>query len=151
VSVHPFLRDLAISDERGFVLTDRWMRNQAHPEILAVGDAAALTVPKLGGLGHQQAEIAARQIAIETGSLDAREAGAEYRPEILCFGDIGGHRGFYIHSDTWYGGQTSVFKLGHAPYAMKLAFKEMYFRTGGKPPGFGLPATRLLMDHLPWE
>ncbi|MDI3315234.1 MAG: hypothetical protein QJR12_13470 [Mycobacterium sp.] len=78
-------------------------------------------------------------------------AGPEYQPEILCFGDIGGYQGFYIHSDTWYGGQTSVFKMGHAPYAMKLAFKEMYFRTGGKPPAFGVPATHLLMDHFPGE
>ncbi len=42
-----------------------------------------------------------------------------------------------------------MFKMGYAPYAMKLAFKEMYFRTGGKPPAFGVPATHLLMDHLP--
>ncbi|HLH66265.1 MAG TPA: FAD-dependent oxidoreductase [Solirubrobacteraceae bacterium] len=148
---HPFLEGLEISDERGFIVTDRRMRNPTHPEIFAVGDAAALTVPKLGSLGHQQAEIAARQIAIDVGAVGSGEAGPEYRPEILCFGDIGGHRGFYIHSDTWYGGSTSVFKLGHAPYAMKLAFKEMYFRTGGRPPAFGVPATHLLMDHLPGE
>jgi len=57
---HPFLKDLPITDERGFVLTDKWMRNTIHPEIFAVGDAAAITVPKLGSLGHQQAQIAAR-------------------------------------------------------------------------------------------
>ncbi len=44
-----------------------------------------------------------------------------------------------------------MFKMGHAPYAMKLAFKEMYFRTGGKPPASGVPATHLLMDHFPGE
>jgi sulfide:quinone oxidoreductase len=148
---HPFLVDLEITDERGFVITNRWMRNPSHPEVFAVGDAAALTVPKLGGLGHQQAEIVARQIAIDIGALHAKRAGREYTPEILCFGDIGGHQGFYIHSDTWFGGHTSVFKMGHAPYAMKLAFKEMYFRTGGKPPSFGIPATHLLMDHFPGE
>jgi len=148
---HQFLVELPITDERGFVLTDRRMHNPTHPEILAVGDAAALTVPKLGSLGHQQAEIAARQIAIAVGALGHDAAGPEYQPEILCFGDIGGHQGFYIHSDTWYGGTTSVFKMGHAPYAMKLAFKEMYFRTGGKPPAFGVPATHLLMDHFPGE
>ncbi|UQX11287.1 hypothetical protein [Candidatus Mycobacterium methanotrophicum] len=127
------------------------MRNPAHPELFAVGDAAALTVPKLGGLGHQQAQIVARQIAIDVGALAPGDAGPEYEPEILCFGDIGGHQGFYIYSDTWYGGHTSVFKMGHAPYAMKLAFKEMYFRTGGKPPAFGVPASHLLMDHFPGE
>jgi len=148
---HRFLVDLSITDERGFVLTDRTMRNTTHPEVFAVGDAAAITVPKLGSLGHQQAEIAARQIAIDVGALGADDAGPDYHPEILCFGDIGGHRGFYIYSDIWYGGQHSVFKIGHAPYAMKLAFKEMYFRTGGKPPSFGVRATHLLMDHFPDE
>jgi sulfide:quinone oxidoreductase len=146
---HRFLVDLSITDERGFVLTDRTMRNTTHPEVFAVGDAAAITVPKLGSLGHQQAQIAARQIAIDVSALGADEAGPDYHPEVLCFGDIGGHQGFYIYSDTWYGGQHSVFKMGHTPYAMKLAFKEMYFRTGGKPPSFGVPVTHLLMDHLP--
>jgi len=51
---HQFLVELPITDERGFVLTDRRMHNPTHPEILAVGDAAAITVPKLGSLGHQQ-------------------------------------------------------------------------------------------------
>ncbi|MFC0081044.1 NAD(P)/FAD-dependent oxidoreductase [Aciditerrimonas ferrireducens] len=146
---HAFLVDLPISDERGFVVTDRSMRNPRHPEVFAVGDAAALTVPKLGGLGHQQAEIVARELARELGVEPDDGTPVEYRPEILCFGDIGGHQGFYIHSDLWYGGRTAVFKMGYAPYAMKLAFKEMYFRTGGKPPAFGVPATHLLMDHLP--
>lgn len=148
---HPFLKDLPITDERGFVLTDKWMRSTTHPEVFAVGDAAAITVPKLGSLGHQQAEIAARQIAIAVGKLSATDTGPDYHPEILCFGDTGGHKGFYIYSDTWYGGHTSVFKMGHAPYAMKLAFKEMYFRTGGRPPAFGVPATHLIMDHFPDE
>jgi sulfide:quinone oxidoreductase len=148
---HSFLKDLSIVDELGFVITDKWMRNPTHPEVFAVGDAAAVTVPKLGSLGHQQAAIVARQIAIEAGGLPAGAEGSEYRPEILCFGDTGGRQGFYIYSDIWYGGHTSVFKIGHAPYAMKLAFKEMYFRTGGKPPAFGLPVTHFVMDHFPGE
>jgi sulfide:quinone oxidoreductase len=146
---HAFLRDLAITDEHGFVITDRTMRNPVHPEVFAVGDAAAVTMPKLGGLGHQQAEIVARRIAEDLRPSGRAGGLPEYRPEILCFGDIGKHKGFYIHSDVWFGGNQSVFKMGYAPYAMKLAFKEMYFRTGGKPPVFGVPATHLLMDHLP--
>lgn len=148
---HPFLVDLPITDERGFVLTDRRMRNALHPEVFAVGDAAALTVPKLGGLGHQQAEVVAREIAAEAGVAVRGGRGGEFRPEILCFGDIGGRQGFYIHSDVWFGGSTSVFKMGFAPWAMKMAFKELYFRTGGKPARLGVPATHLLMDHFPGE
>jgi sulfide:quinone oxidoreductase len=145
---HDFLRELPITDELGFVLTGVDMRNGIHPEIFAVGDAAAITVPKLGSLGHQQAEIVARQIAVEVGALEAADAGATYRPEIVCFGDMGAHKGFYIHSDTWFGGTTSVFKMGYAPWAAKMAFKEMYFRTGGKPASWGMPATEWTMDRL---
>jgi sulfide:quinone oxidoreductase len=146
---HPFLEPLSITDELGFVLTDRWMRNPTYPEVFAVGDAAAITVPKLGGLGDQQAGIVARQIAIAVGALAPGKAGAEYHPEVLCFGDIGDQKGFYIYSDVWFGGTKSVLHMGHAPFGMKLAFKEMYFRTGGKPPALGVPTTHFLMDHLP--
>jgi sulfide:quinone oxidoreductase len=145
---HPFLRDLPITDEYGFVITDTDMRNRDHPELFAVGDAAALTVPKLGSLGHQQAEIVARQIAVDIGSLDQADLGEPYRPEVICLGDMGGHKGFYIHSDTWYGGETSVLKMGYTPWAMKMAFKEMYFHTGGKPVSWGMPATEFTMDRL---
>lgn len=146
---HDFLRDLPISDERGFVITDRDMRNPLHPEIFAVGDAAALTVPKLGSLGDMQARIVARRIAIEVGHLDPGKAGKPYRPAVICFGDMGARKGFYIHSDTWYGGKTSVLKMGYTSWAMKMAFKEMYFSTGGKPASWGMPAAELIMDHLP--
>jgi hypothetical protein len=89
-----------------------------------------------------------RRIAVAVGRLDAAKIGGPYRPKIVCFGDMGGHKGFYIHSDTWFGGHTSVFKMGGAPWAMKMAFKEMYFRSGGKPVSWGMPATELAMDHL---
>jgi sulfide:quinone oxidoreductase len=143
---HQFLSDLPISDERGFILTDQRMRNPTHPDVFAVGDAAALTVPKLGSLGHQQAEIIADQIAVQAGALK-HSAVAPYTPAILCFGDMGGHKGFYIHSDVWFGGTTSVFEMGYAAYAMKMAFKEMYFRTGGRPVSWGMPFTEFTMDH----
>lgn len=146
---HAFMEGLPISDDRGFVVTGTDMRSPVHPEIFAVGDAAALTVPKLGSLGHQQADIVARQIAVEIGQLPAAKEGDGYRPEVVCFGDMGGHKGFYIHSDTWFGGSTSVLKMGYAPWAMKMAFKEMYFRSGGKPVSWGMPAAELGMDHLP--
>jgi sulfide:quinone oxidoreductase len=145
---HPFLRELPITDERGFVLTDRLMRNPLHPEVFAVGDAAALTVPKLGSLGHQQAEIVSRQIATEVGAMSDAAAAMQYSPAVLCFGDMGGHQGFYVHSDLWFGGHTSIFTMGYAPWAMKMAFKEMYFRTGGKPASWGLPLTEFMMDKV---
>ncbi|MDE2126362.1 MAG: FAD-dependent oxidoreductase [Armatimonadetes bacterium] len=145
---HDFIRDLPIVDEAGFIITDRLMRNPQYREVFALGDAAALTVPKLGALGHTQAEIVARQLAMETGQLSSEEAAKPYWPQIVCFGDMGRHKAFYIHSDVWYGGSTSIFKMGYMLYAMKLAFKEMYFRTGGKVPGWGLPVSEVLADSI---
>ncbi len=59
---HEFMKGLPIVDEVGFVVTDLTMRNPDYPNILAAGDCAAVTVPKLGALGHKQAEIVAKQI-----------------------------------------------------------------------------------------
>jgi sulfide:quinone oxidoreductase len=51
---HECLRDLPICDSMGFIKTNLLMRNQDHPEIFALGDCAAVTVPKIGGIGHQE-------------------------------------------------------------------------------------------------
>jgi sulfide:quinone oxidoreductase len=145
---HPFIKELPITDEVGFVLTDLNMRNPDHPEIFASGDAAALTVPKLGALGHLQADIIGKQIAKDLKKMKPEQADQPYKPQIICFGDMGDHKGFYIHSDTWFGGKTSVFRMGYLYYAMKIAFKEMYFRTGGMPPNWGIPAAELVADRV---
>ncbi len=145
---HEIIASLPITDESGFVITGTDMRNPDRPEVFAVGDCAAITVPKLGALGHTQAEVVSRQLAVQVGKLDKDQAGKEFWPEIICMGDMGHHRAFYIHSDTWYGGKISVFKMGYTYYALKIAFKEMYFRTGGKPPSWGLPLTELVAEKL---
>lgn len=145
---HAFLQGLPISDDMGFIVTDRLMRNPDYPEVLAAGDAAAITVPKLGALGDFQARIVAKQIAKDVGKMSAEDADDPYWPQILCFGDMGNHKAFYIHSDTWFGGDTSIFKMGYLYYGMKIAFKEMYFTTGGKPPQWGVPLTEFVADDL---
>lgn len=145
---HSLLKSLPIADEAGFIITDLLMRAPGHPEVFAAGDAAAVTVPKLGTHGHKQAQIVARQIAKDLGRLSAEEADQPFWPEIVCFGDMGRHRAFYIHSDAWYGGKTSVFKMGYTLYAMKLAFKEMYFRTGGKVPSWGMPLAEITAEKV---
>lgn len=80
--------------------------------------------------------------------MSAEEADKPFRPAVFCIGDMGRSKGFYIHSDTWYGGKLSVFKMGRTFYAMKLAFKEMYYRTGGKIPAWGIPLSQLVADNL---
>ncbi|MEJ2635821.1 MAG: FAD-dependent oxidoreductase [Calditrichia bacterium] len=143
---HNLLKDLPITDEVGFVVTDLSMRNPDYSNIFALGDCASLTVPKLGAHGHQQAGIVANQIAKDLGKISADEADKSFWPEIICMGDMGHNKAFYIHSDAWYGGKTSIFKMGYTYYAMKLAFKEMYFRTGGKPPTWGIPLTEFVAE-----
>lgn len=145
---HSFMKNLPIADEEGFVITDLTMRNPDYPRIFAAGDAAALTVPKLGTLGDMQARIIALQIAKDLGKVSPEKADEPFRPEVICMGDMGRNKAFYIHSDVWYGGKTSIMKIGYTIFALKLAFKEMYYRTGGKPSRWGLPLTELLTEHL---
>ena len=144
---HQVVRDLPIADEVGFVVTDETMRNPEYSNVFAVGDCAALTVPKLGAHGHQQAGIVARQIARDIGRIGEDEANQSFKPEIICMGEMGHHKAFYIHTNAWYGGDINVFRMGYLFYAMKIAFKEMYFHTGGKPPSWGIPLTELLAEH----
>jgi sulfide:quinone oxidoreductase len=144
---HDQLRDLPIADEQGFIVTDLKMRCPDDPNVFAVGDCAALTVPKLGAHGHQQAEIVADQIGADLGKVSGEATERTFWPEIICIGEMGHHRAFYIHSDAWYGGDVSVFKMGYLYYALKLAFKEMYFMTGGKPPQWGVPVTELVAER----
>jgi sulfide:quinone oxidoreductase len=146
---HQVLRELPLADEVGFVVTDETMRSPDYENVFAVGDCAALTVPKLGAHGHQQAAIVARQIGRDLGRVPAEEADRPFQPEIICMGEMGHHKAFYVHSNTWYGGDISVFKMGYLYYALKVGFKEMYFRTGGKPPSWGVPLTDLLAEHHP--
>jgi sulfide:quinone oxidoreductase len=144
---HALLRELPLADEVGFVVTDETMRSTDYDNVFAVGDCAALTVPKLGAHGHQQAAIVARQIGKEIGRVPADEADQPFQPEIICMGEMGHHKAFYVHSNTWYGGDISVFKMGYLYYALKVAFKEIYFHTGGKPPSWGVPLTELIAEH----
>lgn len=139
---HAFLKGLPISDEVGFVITDMKMRNPDYPNVFACGDAAALTVPKLGAIGHQECEVVGRQIAKDVGAMSAEDADKPWMPEVICIGDMGGGNGFYIHSNSWFGGETQVLQMGHIPYAQKLAYKELFFRSGGKVPNWGLPFSK---------
>jgi sulfide:quinone oxidoreductase len=145
---HDFLRGLDVADEVGFIVTDMRMRNPDHPEVFACGDAAALTVPKLGAIGHQECDVVGRQIAKETGMMPAQEADAPWMPEVICIGDMGGGKAFYIHATSWFGGDIQELRMGHLPYAQKLAYKEMFFRNHGRVPNWGLPLAQWSAEHL---
>jgi len=143
---HDFLRDLPITDSEGFVKTDLLMRNPDYPEILAAGDAAAVTVPKLGAIGHQQCEIVGRQIAKDIGALNAEKADESLEPVVLCIGDMGDNQAFYIRSNTWFGGDTAVLKMGYVPYLLKSQYKSLFFTSQGKVPAWGVDAAQVMAE-----
>ncbi|GAA5520201.1 FAD-dependent oxidoreductase [Aliifodinibius salicampi] len=144
---HSFLKNLPISDDQGFIITDMYMRNPDYPEVFAVGDAASITVPKLGSLGHMEAEVLARVIGQEVGNYNPEGEIDPMEFMLICMGDMGSHKGFYMHTDEWWGGDTSILKMGYTPHMLKMGFKSMYYTTGGKIPSWGLPLSEFIADR----
>ncbi|MBN2638227.1 MAG: FAD-dependent oxidoreductase [Bacteroidales bacterium] len=142
---HSFMKGQPFADDQGFVITDMHMRNPDFPEIFAVGDAAAVTVPKLGSLGHMECEVASKVLSNEI--LGITEEVAPVSPAIVCFGDMGSHKGFYMYTDEWYGGDTHILRMGYTPYMLKMGFKTMYQTLGGNVPGWGMPMAEFINDH----
>ncbi len=145
---HDFLRGLPIADDRGFIITDLLMRNPQHTEIFAAGDCAAVTVPKLGSIGHQQSEIVGRQIALDMGKLSKEQANEPLAPVVLCIGDMGGGKGFYIRSNSWYGGDVQELHMGRVPFQLKMFYKRLFFANRGKVPLWGNNVAQFLAETL---
>ena len=145
---HDFLRGLPISDSEGFIKTDLLMRNPKYSTVFSAGDSAAVTVPKLGAIGHQQAEIVGKQIAKDMKRLPAEKADEALQPVVYCIGDMGNNQAFYIRSNSWFGGDTQVLKMGNVPYMLKMQYKNLFFRTKGKMPPWGLDAARIMAEKL---
>lgn len=144
---HDFLQDLPISDNMGFIKTDLLMRNPEYPEVFAAGDVAAVTVPKLGAIGHQQCDIVGRQIAKDMGRMDATNADQYLQPVVLCIGDIGANQAFYIRSNTWFGGDDAVLKMGHVPYMLKMQYKKIFFSRAGKVPDWSVDFAQIMTER----
>lgn len=142
---HDIIRELPITDSEGFVVTDLYMRNPTYPEIFAVGDAASVTVPKIGSLGHMECEIVSKVLANEVNETSTEVKPLE--PVLVCFGDMGNYKGFYMHTNEWWGGDTSILKMGYIPYMMKMGFKTMYKTLGGDIPGWGMPLSEWVSDR----
>lgn len=145
---HDFLRGLPISDSEGFIVTDLLMRNPKYPEVFAAGDAAAVTVPKLGSIGHQECEIVGRQLASAVGRMSAAAANTPLQPVTYCIGDMGDNKAFYIRSNSWFGGDTQVLTMGHMPFLLKMQYKNLFFRTQGKMPDWGLDFAQLMAEKV---
>lgn len=142
---HKFLKELPFTDDKGFVITDLYMRNPDYQNIFAVGDAASITVPKIGSLGHMEAEVLANTLAKELGVIKGEIKPMEF--ELLCMGDMGGIKGFYMRTDEWWGGEESHLKMGVTPYVLKMGFKKMYYTLGGRIPHWGVGLSKVIGDH----
>ncbi len=142
---HTFLKELSFTDDMGFVITDLYMRNPDYQNIFAVGDAASITVPKIGSLGHMEAEVLANTLGKELGIIEGDVKPMEF--ELLCMGDMGVIKGFYMRTDEWWGGKESHLEMGFTPYALKMGFKQMYYTLGGKIPHWGLTLSEVVADH----
>lgn len=143
---HDFMKGLPISDDQGFVITNLFMQNPDYPEVFACGDAASVTVPKLGSIGHSEAVVVAKMIAKAT-RKDYNEKIDPVHIYLLCFGDMGHAKGFYMHTDEWWGGDFSVLKMGYTPYLFKMGFKVGYEILGGNVPHWGMPIAEYVGDH----
>jgi sulfide:quinone oxidoreductase len=142
---HAFLKEMPFTDDQGFVITDLYMRNPDYKNIFAVGDAASITVPKIGSLGHMEAEVLANTLAKDLGTISGDVQPMKF--ELLCMGDMGGIKGFYMRTNEWWGGKESHLKMGVTPYALKMGFKQMYYTLGGKIPQWGLALSEIVGDH----
>lgn len=145
---HDFLQELPVSDSKGFIKTDLFMRNPDYPHVFAAGDAAAVTVPKLGAIGHQECDIIGRQIANDMNRMSEEEANTPLQPVVLCIGDMGANQAFYIRSNTWYGGEDAVLKMGRVPYMLKMQYKTLFFNRSGKVPNWGIGFAEMMTERL---
>lgn len=135
---HEFLRGQPFSDSEGFIITDLQMRNPRYRNIFAAGDCAAVTVPKLGAIGHQEAALVGHQIAADLGYIDAEKASAKLEPVVFCIGDMGGGKAFYIRSNVWFGGPDEVLELGRVPYQLKMRYRDIFLARHGRVPDAAL-------------
>lgn len=142
---HTFLKELPFTDDKGFVVTDLYMRNPDYQNIFAVGDAASITVPKIGSLGHMEAEVLANTLSKEIGVIEEEVKPLHF--ELVCMGDMGGMKGFYMRTNEWWGGKENHLEMGITPYALKMGFKQMYYTLGGKIPHWGLALSEIIGDH----
>lgn len=129
----------------GWVILSVKLTMTIYQNIFAVGDAASITVPKIGSLGHMEAEVLANTLGKELGIIKVDIKPIEF--ELLCMGDMGGIKGFYMRTNEWWGGKESHLEMGITPYALKMGFKQMYYTLGGKIPHWGLALSEIVGDH----
>jgi len=128
---HPVLRKLSgsLADDAGFVPTDLNMVSVAYPNVYAVGDANAGSIPKLGYLAVRMGEIAAQHLANRMGVPTKVD---EYRPTIFCVAD-NPYEGYAVAvaDDTWYGGTLAKAEIAPVNHIKKELFTKYYMWSKG--------------------
>jgi sulfide:quinone oxidoreductase len=125
-----FLIDSNISDEAGFIPTDKHMRHTTYKNIFAAGDINATSMPKLGHIAVKQSHTAASVIISE---ITQKEEIIPFEPEILCIMNRG-EEATLILSNWMYGGNVDLTFNGKISKFMKMGFDAFYFYSHGKMP-----------------
>ncbi len=99
------LSENGITDERGFVEVDEFMRVKKMKDAYAVGDIVSFKGPKLAHIAVRQAQVAAVNIMRE---LEGKEPDAVYYHEIASIIDQGGADSLYLHYGVW---DDSLYKV----------------------------------------
>ncbi len=140
-----FLIDSGISDEAGFVPTDKHMRHTTFKNIFAAGDINATSMPKLGHIAVKQAYSAASVIISE---ITQKNNIINFEPEILCIMNRG-EEATLILSDWMYGKNRDLAISGRIPKYMKMVFDAYYFYSHGKmPPKFSEDILSVVLAKL---
>ncbi|MFE6281681.1 NAD(P)/FAD-dependent oxidoreductase [Streptomyces sp. NPDC057877] len=151
-------RSEGLGDELDFVPVDpHTLQHPDHPEVFAIGDAAALPASKAGSVAHFEAETLVHNIGR---FLTGKSPDASFDGHANCFVETGFHKALLIdfnydteplpgHFPTALG--LPLLKESHANHLGKLAFEALYWHAllpGRELPGVGPAMPERGKKHL---
>jgi sulfide:quinone oxidoreductase len=144
------VRSEGLGDELGFVATDEHtLQSRSHPEVFALGDAAALPISKAGSVTHFEGEVL---VANVRRFLAGQPLDASYDGHANCFIETGFHKAMLIdfnydveplpgHFPSEVG--LPLLKESHLNHLGKLMFQWLYWHS--LLPGRDLPGIHSAM------
>jgi sulfide:quinone oxidoreductase len=144
------VRSEGLGDELGFVTTDEHtLQSRSHPEVFALGDAAALPISKAGSVTHFEGEVL---VANVRRFLAGQPLDASYDGHANCFIETGFHKAMLIdfnyeveplpgHFPSEVG--LPLLKESHLNHLGKLMFQWLYWHS--LLPGRDLPGIHSTM------
>lgn len=156
------VREAGLAQETGWVPVDPFTLATGHPNVYAIGDVTAISLPgrwkpdvplmlpKAGVFAHAQAEVAAKRIAADISGAKAR---ARFCGDGYCTLEAGQQKAgfasgnFYAEPSpqialrnigrTWHFGKVLFEKWWLAPYGVRRTALQLTLRLGGK--ALGIP------------